>query len=181
MDEQRQDDQLEPTYSSFVPIRDVALRTYRKQSMIGRRGERGPGISVLIAGLDNDDEVSSNVQDSSQYSGRFFTKFAIPPIFFPSPWKPFQVHQKQFVFTVTSTFHSYFFLALWQNPKICLSFRILLFPHSGPQGRQTPLIYLLFLLINIRPSLLSGIRRSVCIRKTQRILCVRFFQTEESG
>ena len=31
MDEQRQDDQLEPTYSSSVSIRDVALKTYQKQ------------------------------------------------------------------------------------------------------------------------------------------------------
>ena len=28
MAKQRQDDQLEPTYSNFVPIRDVALKTY---------------------------------------------------------------------------------------------------------------------------------------------------------
>ena len=30
MDEKRRDDQLEPTYSSSVPIRDVTLKTYRK-------------------------------------------------------------------------------------------------------------------------------------------------------
>ena len=51
MDKQRQ---FEPTYSSSVPIRDVALRTWRKQWMIGRGGERGSGISVLIARHDND-------------------------------------------------------------------------------------------------------------------------------
>ena len=44
------DDQLEPTYSSTVPIRDVALRTYPKQWTIGRGGEKGSGISVLMAG-----------------------------------------------------------------------------------------------------------------------------------
>ncbi len=55
MDEQRQDDQLEPTYSSSVPIRDVALKTCRKQWAIGRCGERGSGISVLIARHDDDD------------------------------------------------------------------------------------------------------------------------------
>ena len=55
MDVQRQDDELEPTYSSSVPIRDVALRTYRKQWMIGRGGERGSGISVLIVRHDDDD------------------------------------------------------------------------------------------------------------------------------
>ena len=56
MGEQRQDDQLEPTYSSAVPIRDVALRTCRKQWTIGRGGERGSGISVLIVRHDDDDD-----------------------------------------------------------------------------------------------------------------------------
>ena len=55
MDEQRQDVQLEPTYSSSVPILDVALRTCQKQWMIGRGGERGSEISVLIVQHDNDD------------------------------------------------------------------------------------------------------------------------------
>ena len=49
MDEQRQDDQLKPTYSSSVPIRDVILKTCRKQWMIGKGGERGSEISMLIA------------------------------------------------------------------------------------------------------------------------------------
>ena len=48
MDEQRQDDQLEPTYSSSVTIRDVTLKTCRMQWAIGRGGESGSGISVLI-------------------------------------------------------------------------------------------------------------------------------------
>ncbi len=48
MDEQRQDDQLEPTYSSSVQIRDVVLKTCRKQWTIGRGGERGSGTSVLM-------------------------------------------------------------------------------------------------------------------------------------
>ena len=40
MDEQRQDDLLEPTYSSFVPIRDAVLKTGLKQWTIGRGDER---------------------------------------------------------------------------------------------------------------------------------------------
>ena len=56
MDEQRQVVQLEPTYSSAVPIQDVALRTYQKQWTIGRGGERGSGRSVLIARHDDDDD-----------------------------------------------------------------------------------------------------------------------------
>ena len=55
MDEQREDVQFEPTYSSSVLIRDVALRIYQKQWMIGRCGERGSGISMQIAWHDDDD------------------------------------------------------------------------------------------------------------------------------
>ena len=55
MDEQRQDDQLEPTYSNSVPIRGVIPKTCRKQRTIGRCGERRSGISVLIARHDEDD------------------------------------------------------------------------------------------------------------------------------
>ena len=58
MDEQRQDDQLEPTYSSSSSIRDVVLRTCWRQWTIGRDGERGSGISVLIVRHDDDDDES---------------------------------------------------------------------------------------------------------------------------
>ena len=54
MDEQSQDDQLEPTYSSSVPIRGVPLKTCWKKWTIGSGGERGSGISVLIARYDDD-------------------------------------------------------------------------------------------------------------------------------
>ena len=56
IDEQRQDDQLEPTYSSSVQIRDVALKTCRKHWTIGRGGEKGSMISVLAAWHDDDDD-----------------------------------------------------------------------------------------------------------------------------
>ena len=54
MDEQRQDDQQEPTYNSFVPIQDVALKTYRKRWTIEGDGRRGSGRSVLMARHDDD-------------------------------------------------------------------------------------------------------------------------------
>ena len=54
MDEQKQDDQLEPTYSSSVPIQDVTLKICRKQWTIGRDDERGSGISMLMARRDDD-------------------------------------------------------------------------------------------------------------------------------
>ena len=53
---QKQDDQLEHTYSSYVRIRDVALKTYQKRWTIGRSGERESGISVLAARHDDDDD-----------------------------------------------------------------------------------------------------------------------------
>ena len=54
MDEQRQD-------TSSVPIQDVARKTYRKQWTIGRGGERGSRISVLIVRHDDDDDIRLNV------------------------------------------------------------------------------------------------------------------------
>ena len=51
---QKQGDQLEPTYSSYVRIRGVALRTYRKRWTIGRGNEIGSGISVSMAQDDDD-------------------------------------------------------------------------------------------------------------------------------
>ena len=54
MAKQKQDNQLEHTYSSYVRIRDVALKTCQKRSMIGWNGERGSGISVLAARHDDD-------------------------------------------------------------------------------------------------------------------------------
>ncbi len=53
---QKQGDQLEPTYSSSVRIRSVALRTCRMRWTIRRGGESGSGISVLMARQDDDDD-----------------------------------------------------------------------------------------------------------------------------
>ena len=53
---QNQDDQLKHTYSSYVRIRDVTLKTCQRQWMIGRSGEKGSGISVLAAWHDDDDD-----------------------------------------------------------------------------------------------------------------------------
>ena len=58
MAEQKQDDQLEHTYSSYVRIRDVALKTCLRWWTIGKSGERGSGISVLVAWHDDDDDIS---------------------------------------------------------------------------------------------------------------------------
>ena len=52
---QKQDDQLERTFSSYVRIQVVVLKTYLGRWTIGRSGERGSGISVLAARYDDDD------------------------------------------------------------------------------------------------------------------------------
>ena len=54
MVKQKQDDQLEHTYSSSVRIRDVALKTCQRRWIIGRSRERWSGISVLAARHDDD-------------------------------------------------------------------------------------------------------------------------------
>ena len=56
MDEQRQDDKLEPTYEISVPIQDVALNTYRKQWTIDKGGGRGSGVSMLMVRHDDDND-----------------------------------------------------------------------------------------------------------------------------
>ena len=52
---QKQDAQLEHAYSSYVRIRDVALRTCQRWWTVWRSGERGWGISVLEARHDDDE------------------------------------------------------------------------------------------------------------------------------
>ena len=56
MAKQKQDDQLEHTFSSYVRIRDVTLKTCQRWWIIGRSGERESGISVLAARRDDDDD-----------------------------------------------------------------------------------------------------------------------------
>ena len=51
---QKQDDQHERTFSSYVRIQVVVLKTYLGRWTIGRSGERGSGISVLPARYDDD-------------------------------------------------------------------------------------------------------------------------------
>ena len=57
MDEQRQDNQLEPTYNSSVPMQDITLKTYRKRRAIENGGGRGSGKSALMVRPDDDDDV----------------------------------------------------------------------------------------------------------------------------
>ena len=53
---QKQDDQLKHTYSSYVRIRDVALKTCQRRWTIGRSGERRSGISEPVVRHNDDDD-----------------------------------------------------------------------------------------------------------------------------
>ena len=57
MAKQKQDDQLEPTYSSYVRTQDVTLKTCQRRSLIGRSGEKVSEISVLAVRHDDDDDI----------------------------------------------------------------------------------------------------------------------------
>ena len=61
---QKQDDQHEHTFSSYVRIRDVVLKTCLGRWTIGRSGERGSGISVLPARHDDDDDFTRKKNDT---------------------------------------------------------------------------------------------------------------------
>ena len=63
MTEQKQDDQLEHTYSSYMRIRDVALKTCQRRWTIGRSVERGSGLSVLAAQHDDDDDIYIHIYE----------------------------------------------------------------------------------------------------------------------
>ena len=56
--EQRQDDQLEPTYNSSVSIRNEAQKTCRKQWTNGRGDKKRSGISAQMARHDDEEEGS---------------------------------------------------------------------------------------------------------------------------
>ena len=54
---QKQDDQHEHTFSNYVRIQDIVLKTCLRRWTIGKSGERGSGISVLPARHDDDDDI----------------------------------------------------------------------------------------------------------------------------
>ena len=132
---QKQDDQHEHTFSSYVRIRDVVLKTCLGRWTIGRSGERGSGISVLPARHDDDEDflaraladrlsgdfewqqVFSNLQDSSQYSDRSHQCCSLDGLHWYSNFKVLQSLYNSFVtvpsapiatgITVTFMFHSF--------------------------------------------------------------------------
>ena len=62
MDEQRQDDQLEPISNSSVLIQDIALKTNQERLMIEMCGGRVSRRSVLAAPHDNYEMLQSKIK-----------------------------------------------------------------------------------------------------------------------
>ena len=54
---QKQDDQHEHTFSNYVRVQDVVLKTCLRRWTIGKSGEKGSGISVLPPRHDDDDDI----------------------------------------------------------------------------------------------------------------------------
>ena len=56
MDRQRQDDQLEPIYNSYMPIHNEAWKTFQERWTIETDGEIRSGRSVLPMRHEDDDD-----------------------------------------------------------------------------------------------------------------------------
>ena len=69
---QKQDDQHERTFSSYVRIQVVVLKTYLGRWTIGRSGERGSGISVLPARYDDDDDKNRKLKVRSPEEDTYY-------------------------------------------------------------------------------------------------------------
>ena len=82
MDEQRQDDQLEPIYNSSVPIQDIALKTSLERWTIERDGERWSGRYVLAV-WHHDDDSLDEIYEGHSIRPIFFkkAKFFFPEFF----------------------------------------------------------------------------------------------------
>ena len=79
--------------------------------------------------------------------------------------------------TVTIIFHS--FLSSLAKSKYLFIFSLSFIFYLWPDGRQNPQnSKVFFFLIKTMSGLLAGIRRFVCISRSQRMLCVSFSRTD---
>ena len=135
MADQKLDDQLEHTYSSYVRIRDVALKTCQRRWMTGWSGERGSAISVLAARHDDDDDDDCYLTQIILFKTiHLFAQskdskycYAIPIIQFLHWAKQFQV----FLSNKNNTIKYYSFVCMHLNvSKYCYLAPIVLFAHG---------------------------------------------------
>ena len=109
---QKQDDQHERTFSSYVRIQVVVLKTYLGRWTIGRSGERGSGISVLPARYDDDGFYGGH---SSLFLGCVFLSLLYPSFVFDI-WYAFCRCTRACMYVCWSSFEFHlhlFFLCIW--------------------------------------------------------------------
>ena len=100
MANQKPDDQLEHSYSSYVMIRDVTPKTCRRRWMIGKRGEKGSGISVLATRHDDDDvffKCWSYAGTSSNMIWTAFDNYVFFVLKFSANYVPFWYQIRSFI------------------------------------------------------------------------------------
>ena len=112
----------------------------------------------------------------------FILLFPSPPVTVPILWWLYRAHQLQLISPSIS--FSIGFSVLQQSLRTYLSFRFLSVLSCGQPERQRQLFgrfsfsFLFFLFLMIKRSCrLAEIRWSICISKSQRILCVSFHRT----
>ena len=127
----------------------------------------------------------SSFQDSSQYSGWSPLYYSLDGLslssdlrLFLSSFKPLEnVLSAPIIIGVTTTFMFLGFPSSWARSRYSSVFLISLIFTLWSAGMAKSIIWqVLFLLIIIRSDLLTGIKWSACISKSQRILCLLFFR-----
>ena len=114
-------------------IRNAALKTCQRQWMIGRSGERGSGISVLVARHDDDDDdftqgcvMTSLLSILADLNNTVIWMVSIHPLISNSssplskPLETISSAPIKIGSTVSSMFYSV--LVLWQGLSMCHSF-----------------------------------------------------------
>ena len=116
---QKQDDQHERTFSSYVRIQVVVLKTYLGRWTIGRSGERGSGISVLPARYDDDDiYIYIYIEINMVTWGLYFWHVLNVLV-------PFQKTNIGFVFTGVWLFSfKFIYLFIFNQLLLCIYFHI---------------------------------------------------------
>ena len=104
MDEQGQEDQLEPIYDSFVLIQDIALNTSQKRWTIESGGERGLRKSVQAASHDDDDD------DDDDCIKKFTFFYLFSPYYLLSGSGPWGLNSELWYYNHRVHFLAYYFV-----------------------------------------------------------------------
>ena len=154
MDEQRQDDQLEPIYNSSVLIQDVALKTYQERWTIEMGCERGSGRSMLVVQHDDDNIIFYLYTLSTQQVGqhmRYFFKISFSLSFITisshkARWFSFSLH----IWSATPDFSiSPCTTAFWCFSSLTFSGRHILPLYTLPQLHGTEYTQFLVMLYSV--------------------------------